>query len=430
MDTRVYWIWLQQALGQGFAQTAPLLRLCETAREVHEADEEIWQRAGLSKAQMRRLQNKDLTKAAACLRETIAWGGWVLTPDDERFTSTLRGIYAPPLVLYGRGTMPDLNNIPAITVVGTRRCTDYGMYVTSRLTAGLVAGGFCIVSGGAVGIDATALRQALECDGVTVCIQACGLDIDYPTHNTQMRRDVLRRGALLSEYPLGTPPLKQNFPMRNRLLSGISHGTCVTEAPRRSGALITARHALEQGRDVFAVPGPVLSATTVGTNRLIRDGACLITGAEDVMREYVDRFGARLHIDAAVEAEKAFDRAVKKHRPPAEKATDAPPQKVKSAKAAKPPKSATPAPKEVQTVVQTLPEPILSAVADTPPTPCPDYLSDNAKRIYKRLHRTPQAIDDLAAAEQLPVHQALAALTELEIAGCAAMIGGGQYTLQ
>ena len=429
MDTRVYWIWLQQALGQGCAQVVPLLRLCDTARGVYEADEEVWRRAGLSDVQINRLKNKDLKKAAACLTETINWGGWVLTPDDERFPSTLRGIYAPPLVLYGRGTMPDLANIPAITVVGTRRCTDYGIYVTSRLTAGLVAGGFCIVSGGAVGIDVTALRKALECDGVTICIQACGLDLNYPTYNTQMRRDVLRRGALLSEYPLGTPPLKPHFLVRNRLLSGISHGTCVTEAPRISGSLNTARHAVEQGRDVFAVPGPVFSATTVGTNRLIHDGACLITGAEDVMREYAGRFGAHLHLDAAIEAEAAFDRANKNNRPSANKAVNkATPQKaVKSVKVTKP---ATPAPKKVQTVVQNLPKPLLSSVADAPPAPCPDYVSDNAKRIYKRLHHKPQAIDDLAAAEQLPVHQALAALTELEIAGCAAMIGGGQYTLQ
>ncbi len=435
MDSRVYWIWLQQALGPGAPQTAPLLRLCGNAQGVYDADEDVLRQVNLTRSQMARLREKDLEKATACLKETLAWGGWVLTPDDALFPSMLRGIYAPPLVLYGRGTMPNLEQIPAITVVGTRKCTDYGVHVTSRLTAGLVAGGFCIVSGGAKGIDVTALRKALECDATAICIQACGLDVDYPTFNTQMRRDVLRRGALLSEYPLGTPALTYHFRPRNRLLSGISHGTCVTEAPIRSGALITARHALEQGRDVFAVPGPVFSYTTEGTNQLIREGACLITGVADVMREYAGRFKGRLHMDAAVKAEAAFDRAVKlEGRPTVEKAEEkaAPSQKPTPSKKSTPSKKAEKSakPREWQTVVQTLPEPLLSAVADTPPTACPDYVSDNAKRMYKRLLRIPQPIDELAAAEQLPVHQALAALTELEIAGCAAMVGGGQYTIQ
>lgn len=429
MDSRVYWIWLQQALGQGAPQTAPLLRACGNAQGVYDADEELLRQFSLTRSQLTQLLEKDLTKAAACLRETLAWGGWVLTPDDALFPSALRGIHAPPLVLYGRGNMPNLEQIPALTIVGTRKCTDYGVHVTSRLTAGLVAGGFCIVSGGAKGIDVTALRKALECDGIAICIQACGLDVDYPTFNTQMRRDVLRRGALLSEYPLGTPAMTYHFHPRNRLLSGISHGTCVTEAPAKSGALITARHALEQGRDVFAVPGPVFSRATEGTNRLIHDGACLITCVADVMREYEGRFKGRLHFDAAVKAEEAFDRAVKlEGRPTAETAVEKvdPPKKPTSPQKVKKP----PEPKEWQRVVQVLPEPLLSAVADTPPTACPDYVSDNAKRIYKRLLRTPQPIDELAAAEQLPVHQALAALTELEIAGCAAMVGGGQYTIQ
>ena len=418
MDARIYWIWMQLALGAGCPQVGPLLRVYGSAHAVYEASEEELRRGGLSAAQCRRLADKDLSAARECLLKTLQMGGWVLTPEDAHFPSQLRGIHGMPLVLYGRGVMPDMERIPSVTLVGTRDCTSYGAQMASRLAAGLVAGGLCIVSGGAMGIDAAALRTALEWGGTTVCIQGCGLDIHYPAHNEDMRQEVLRRGAVITEYAPGTPGRKQNFPVRNRLLSGLTHGTCVVEAPAVSGALITARYALEQGRDVFAVPGTALMPNMAGCNQLIRDGAHLIGSAVDILEELRPRFGLQMHFEAARQAEQRFRNASPEERATALKVADSVPHK----SAAKPKKKTTEVP---------------DAAAEAPvkegaftPAPCPDHVTDTARRIYGQLTETPQPIDELAAALSLPVFQVLAALTELEIAGCVSNSAGGQYRLK
>ena len=413
MDARIYWIWMQQALGAGSPQATPLLRLYGSALAVYETPEEELRRDGLSQALCKRLADKDLSAAKEHLIKTLQMGGWVLTPEDAHFPSQLRGIHTLPLALYGCGVMPDMEHTPSVTVVGTRDCTAYGAQMASRLAAGLVAGGLCIVSGGAMGIDAAALRTALEQDGTTVCVQGCGLDIHYPAGNEDMRREVLRRGALLSEYPPGTPGRKQNFPVRNRLLAGLTHGTCVVEAPAVSGALITARYALEQGRDVFAVPGTALMPNMAGCNRLIRDGAHLIGSAVDILEEFRPRFGEQLHFEAARQAEQRMSRE-RSNAPALKVADSAPPSKAAKRSTKK-------------TAEQVLSAEEAPVAAPPQPTPCPDYVSETARRIYGQLTETPQPIDELAAVLSLPVHQALAALTELEIAGCVSNSAGGQY---
>lgn len=207
-----------------------------------------------------------------------------LTWLDLDYPARLLQIPDPPPVLYVRGQLtPD--DEWAVAVVGTRRASAYGKTVTSRLVTDLVVNHVTIVSGLARGLDGEAHRAALKASGRTIAVLGCGLDLIYPPEHRNLAREIVENGALVSEYSLGTPPEASNFPPRNRVISGLSLGVLVVEAGLRSGALITADYAADQGRDVFAVPGNLYNRSSVGTNRLIQDGAKLVTGAEDILEE-------------------------------------------------------------------------------------------------------------------------------------------------
>jgi DNA processing protein len=207
-----------------------------------------------------------------------------LTWNDPLFPSRLREIYDVPPLLYVRGTITPEDEW-AIAVVGTRGATVYGRQVTERLAVDLVHNKITIVSGLARGIDSVAHRAALETGGRTIAVMACGLDLVYPAENTKIAQAITHQGALISEHPLGTRPKAEHFPRRNRIMSGMCLGVVVAEAGETSGALITARLALEQNREVFAVPGSILSPASRGTNRLIQDGAKLVRHAQDILEE-------------------------------------------------------------------------------------------------------------------------------------------------
>ena len=199
------------------------------------------------------------------------------------YPTLLEAIADPPQRLYVRGRIPEL---PMLAIVGSRRATPYGERVARRLAAGLAETGIAIVSGLARGIDSAAHRGALEAGGATIAVLATGLDRIYPPENLSLADEIVEQGALLTEMPEQTIPLPGRFPIRNRLISGLSHGVIVVEAAERSGALITARMALEQGREVLAVPGSVDNPLTVGTHRLLKDGAILVHTVEDVLEEF------------------------------------------------------------------------------------------------------------------------------------------------
>jgi DNA processing protein len=208
----------------------------------------------------------------------------VLTWDDHRYPPRLLQIPDPPPVLYVRGELIDEDEW-AVAVVGTRRASAYGKTVARRLVADLAVNHVTIVSGLARGIDGEAHRAALKVGGRTIAVLGCGLDLIYPPEHRNLALEILENGAIASEYPLGTRPEAGNFPPRNRIISGLSLGVLVVEAGLKSGALITADYAGDQGRDVFAIPGNLFVRSSVGTNRLIQDGAKLVTGAEDVLEE-------------------------------------------------------------------------------------------------------------------------------------------------
>lgn len=207
--------------------------------------------------------------------------------EEPSYPVSLKNIYNPPMLLYFRGNIDSYMKI-CLAVVGSRAASNYGRTIARKLANSLAMRGISVVSGMARGIDTEAHCGALDADGMTVAILGSGLNIIYPVSNKGLFYEISEKGAVISEFPLDTNPEPGNFPMRNRIISGISRGVVVVEAQAKSGALITADYALEQGRDVFAVPGPINRDSSMGTNNLIKQGAKLITGVEDIIEEYYD----------------------------------------------------------------------------------------------------------------------------------------------
>jgi DNA processing protein len=222
-----------------------------------------------------------LDTAVAALRRV----GAVAVPfGSPSYPPALANLSDPAPLLLVRGEVAALAG-PSVAIVGSRAATAYGRAVARRLAADLAAEGLVVVSGLALGIDAEAHRGALEAGGRTVAFQACGPDLVYPRIHGRLAEEIALRGALVSEFPPGTPPMRPHFPLRNRLISGVASAVVVVEGRERSGSLITARHAADQGRDVYAVPGPISAPTSAGPNRLLRDGAGIVLGAAELLEE-------------------------------------------------------------------------------------------------------------------------------------------------
>jgi len=217
-------------------------------------------------------------------RNLERFGARALRSQDPDYPERLKTIYDPPPVLYVQGEL-DPPDQPSIAIVGTRGATTYGKMAAERMANGLAEAGITVISGLALGVDAAAHRGALASGGRTIAVMASGLDRIYPSQHAQLAKDITRSGALITEFPIGTKPDAVNFPRRNRVISGVSSGTLVVEAGGRSGALITAAFAAEQGRDVFAIPGSIFSPVSQGTNSLIRDGATPVTSIDDILAE-------------------------------------------------------------------------------------------------------------------------------------------------
>ena len=230
---------------------------------------------------------------------------WIINVDDKRYPPALKQIYDPPPVLYIKGSLTREDNL-AISIVGSRLCSLYGQEQSSRLAHFLSSAGFTICSGMARGIDTAAHQGALSAGGRTIAVQGCGLANVFPPENKKLFELIAESGACISELPLGYEPLSENFPPRNRIIAGLSLGTIVVEAGLRSGALITARAALENNRDVMAVPGKIDSPLSKGTHRLLKQGAKLIESVEDVM-EGLGYIGEQLEDHVSTAAEKAGD---------------------------------------------------------------------------------------------------------------------------
>jgi DNA processing protein len=287
MDDKNYWLGFNLVKGIGPAKLQALLDYFGDLGAAWQATETQLQRIGLDRRAISALQEAratvDLDRYAA---RVAAAGIEVLTWQSERYPRLLREVAAPPPVLYVAGRLQEMDSW-SVAVVGTRRLTPYGRQITRELVAGLARSNVTIVSGLARGIDGIAHKTALDVGGRTIAVLGSGLASIYPPEHRGMARQIVDngQGAVISEYALDTPPDAKNFPPRNRIISGLSLGTIVVEAGERSGALITADFAAEQDREVFAVPGNINSHASRGPNRLIQQGAKLVSSVEDVLEE-------------------------------------------------------------------------------------------------------------------------------------------------
>ena len=317
MSALKYWLWLTELRGLKNQTRLALLRHFGTPEDVFYADAgEILLTEGITREQAAILEDHRLDTADRVLADCQRLDLRLLTIQDAEYPGRLKNIYDPPCLLYVKGRLPAFDEEVAVAVVGTRDATPYGISSAEKLGYGLTKGGAVVVSGLAKGIDAAATRGALRAGGVTVGVVGNGLDVHYPYESRYLYEDVAAAGVLLSEYAPGTEPAKPHFPARNRILSGLSLATLVVEAPERSGALITADTAVEQGRDVFAVPGPIDAPNSVGCNRLIREGAVLTADAWDLLQEYEARFPDKLRREEArKEPEKVGYEARQKEEP-------------------------------------------------------------------------------------------------------------------
>lgn len=289
-----YWLWLTLRSGIGEKTRRKLLDLYGTPEAVYR-QREYSKVSGLTGRGLKSLMDKDLSGAQKVLTDCAEKGVSILTLSDRNYPSRLKNIFDPPLVLYYRGTLPDFEVQPVIGMVGTRSATEYGRNAAGRMGYDVGAAGVLVVSGLAEGIDSAAMDGALQAGGTVVGVLGCGVDVVYPKFNGELYALTEQHGCLMSEYPPGTAPISWHFLQRNRIISGLSHGIVVVEAPMRSGSMNTARNALEQGRDVFVVPGNIDQETFFGSNQLLRDGATPAFGAEDVLREYAQAFPGMLH---------------------------------------------------------------------------------------------------------------------------------------
>ncbi len=397
MDSRIYWIWLAQALGAGESAMGDLLDTFGSAAVIYTTTDKVLRDAGIPPRVVRRLKDKSLAQARAILNRVTQAGDWVLTPEDALYPVGLHRLADRPAALYCRGTMPDMDARLTLAVVGTRKTSEEGWRAAYSLSSGLAAGGAIVVSGGAKGIDAAAHAGAIESGGITVAVMGCPVDGDYPVENSGLRRRILEEGGLLmSEFPHGSKE-KCIYQIRNRLITGMSHGVCLGETPTRSGALISARLGREQGKEIFAMPSTLTGHRNDGAHREIRNGATLITCAADVLEEYEMVFPALLDIDAARETQKRLDKQPMQ-KPVAQKRP-----KTKTTAAVEPPKQ------------------------PAAPTGCPDTATAAAKQVYACLTDHPLGVDDLAEKVGVTIPVLLGALTELEMIGCAAVTAGQQY---
>lgn len=400
MNYDLYWIWMSCGLGAG-ASCLDLVSYYEwNPQEIYGSSfNEIFSLDVITKRQVEKLKNFSLEDAQKILDAANENGWKIVTPSSEFYPHNLLSLQDLPLVLYVDGDETVLTNELSVSVVGARKASDYGKSVARALSSALSEKGFTIVSGGALGIDSAAHQGALDEKGKTICVLGCGLGTNYLMDNKPLRDEIVRNGALVTEFPPFTPASRTTFPLRNRIISGMTLGTIVVEAGERSGSLITARCALEQGRDVFAVPGDLVSSSFLGTNNLIRNGATPVFSPNDILESYYFRY----HNEFKDKERFADDEIIKRAQ---KYLTNQETQK--------------PEIKEQPKVV---------TVTENAKKDAPDYLTDNAKKVYDFIGNEPVHIDEIINKCGLTTEKTLSAITELEIYGLVTQLSGRRYKI-
>ena len=412
-DNTLYWIWLSCGLGAGAPCLEPISFYEWNPEIIYSTaiNEQVLE--GVSSQRLKKLRAFPLSKAREIMAVCEKNGWEILTPSHKYYPKNLLNLQDFPITLYCKGDPSVFENELFVSVVGARKASDYGRAVASALSGALAGCGFTVASGGALGIDSAAHWGALREKGKTVCVLGCGFGTDYLRENQALRREISQNGAVITEFPPFFKANKLTFPIRNRIISGISLGTVVVEAGEKSGSLITARLAGEQGRDVFAVPGDLVSSSFLGTNNLIRNGAIPVFSPNDILEEYHRKYFhkfaemERLPDDEIIKRAQELlkDDEFLQHGKPAEVKKETAPAKKETAKA------------------KAEEKPQVKA-------PAPDYLTPSAKKIYEFLDFQPIHVDDIKSGCELKINETLSALTELEIYGLVTALDGRRYVIK
>ena len=286
-ENTLYWIWLSERCGIASKEFGKLAVRYDNPFELYRMDEdEIEHLEGITPTLKARLHDKSLESSYAILRYCKANRVDVISYADARYPARLRNIETPPVLLYVLGKLPDMNRRLCVGIVGTRKMSEYGRHSAYKISYELASANAVIVSGMASGIDGVAACAALACGGSTVAVLGCGISVVYPKEHDVLMRAIGKHGAVVTEFPPNERPLRRNFPLRNRIISGLCQGSLVIEGPMRSGALITAKLTVEQGRELFVLPGNINASTSAGSNELIQSGARVVLSADDVLRHY------------------------------------------------------------------------------------------------------------------------------------------------
>lgn len=399
MASLKYWLWLTSRTGLGARGGQRLVEQFGSPEAVYFADPGEYDRVpDLASWTKESLGRKDLDESDRILGDCDRLGIRVMTCQDADYPERLLNIFDPPLVLYCKGREIAFDEEVAIAMVGTRSCTPYGVRVAGKLAMDLARCGAVLVSGIAEGIDAACIRGALKGGGRVVSVLGGGIDKRYPASSAPLYDDVAAAGCLISEYPPGTETLGKHFPVRNRIISGLSLGVVVVESAVRGGALLTADHALDQDRDVFAVPGPVDVPTSGGTNRLIRLGTAKLTEkAWDILEEYVDRYPGKLGNIRPLSREAEAQRLESVNRP-------GKPPKAEPAGETRQKSTEKPVDKDEQVEYIVWQE-------------HSGELTDDQRDILLALAERPLSTDDLIDRTQIEARRVLSALTLLQVKG-------------
>ena len=414
----IHWIWLHHRPGFGPRTKAKLLEHFRDPEAVYYADEEALGQLELSQEARAALLDKNLDSSEKILADCEKKHLNILTLQDAAYPSRLKNIPDPPLVLYYKGQLPDFDGVPVIGVVGTRKASAYGLTVAKRMGYQIGKCGGLVVSGMAYGIDGLAMSGALTTGAKTVGVLGCGADIVYPQSNRSLFRDVQAYGCILSEFAPGQPAAKWTFPMRNRIISGLSCGVLVVEAPEKSGALITARLALEQGRDVFAVPGNIDMPTCAGSNALLRDGAIMVSSGWDVLSEYESLFPDKIHREDVPCRQRAYPQEI------ARQEGETTPAKV--AQSPRIPEETTRLKKNLEK--KSIDKETVEAYSDV--NVDLSRLSGDEQKIVMCLKNGQRLVDDVIAETGMTTGKLLGALTMLELKGIIRRLPGKRISLK
>ena len=424
MAPRVYWLWLANRPNIGSRVATALLEHYGDPEAVYSASRgSLLMCGGLTAAQVNALCDKDLDESDRLIEECARQDIHILTLGDSGYPSRLHNIYDPPLVLYWYGKQPAWDARPMISIVGSRKAQSYGRLMASKFAASLTASGFLVVSGMAAGVDGAANQAALLAGG-TVAVLGCGVDVCYPYENRRLYDDLRFAGTLVSEYPPGTEPASWHFPHRNRIISGLSVATIVIEAPERSGALITARLALEQGRDVYAVPGRLDERLSAGCNALIRDHAAdLLTDPIQLVHAYSTLLRDPPEERRISQVFSGLTGMRLSAAGPEQKQSPAPPRAEREKPEAPEPQ---PAPEPEPPQLSDLPLKAASSLLEPTPEPvkAPPNLNPEEQRVLEAVRAGAQSTDQLIAATGLPPAQLLSQVTMLELNGLLRNEGG------